>query len=555
MQYLFKIIIFFVLIFFTIGCGQSRSKVTSSDIYVRYNQVGYLTDGYKNIIIISKKDLSKSKVTIINSKNEVVKVFVLGKSIDKWGKFNYNYKLDINNISQEEIYNVLINDKIYASFEVSNKQYSSIRDSVLAFFKSQRCGYTNPSNHDVCHIADATEIYDVQNNKLSTSADLTGGWHDAGDYIKFINTTAFTTYMLLFSYEFDPVRYGQDFNYNQIPDVLEEAKVGLDWLLKCYLGEGKLVNIVQNLQDHDQGWRLPENDKLKFNRPAYLSMGKNTIGMYVATLSLAYRIWKDKINYPEYQDKLLKTAIEVFSYYDKVPDIDDNPTKMYIDNKYTGKLALGALELYNSTKNENYLTLAKQLADNTPADYWWSWGDVSTLLFYKIFPYDSKHITKIESNLRHFTNYYQKNLFNNATDYSWGTTHALLGVSLNAILYKHLTKNNLYDSISTAQLNYILGQNNWGISFIYGFGKNYVKNLHSQIAFFNDGKLYGAVTAGPVPRDIYSTYKIKYEKDDYLKDFHSERAIYVDDRFDYLTNEPTIVTNATAYFVFGFYAK
>jgi len=479
----------------------------------------------------------------------------LSNTIDKWGKFNFNYKINITDFKQEGKYHLHINNKKVETFEINKNNYTEVRDSVLAFFKSQRCGYTSPSNHDVCHIADATEIFDEKGNKLNISADLTGGWHDAGDYIKFINTTAFTTYMLLFSYEYNPEVFGKDANNNNIPDVLEEAKIGLDWLLKCYLGDGKLVNIVQNLQDHDQGWRLPESDKLKFNRPAYLSMGKNTIGMYSATLALAYRIWKKAINYPEFENKLLNTAREVFSYYDKVPDLDDNPTKMYIDSKFSGKLGLGAIELYLSTNDNNYLTIAKHLAEKTDADYWWSWGDVSSLLFYKIYPFDNKHITKLEANLRHFTNYFKKNLFNNGTDYSWGTTHAMLGVCLNNILYKTLTNNNLYDTISTAQLNYILGVNNWGMSFIQGFGKTYPKNLHSQIAFFNDGKLYGAVTAGPVPRAHYLTYKIKYEKEDYLKDFHHEKAIYVDDRFDYLTNEPTIVTNATAYFVFGYYAK
>ncbi len=552
MSNLFKQVSFLFLIFNLIGC---YAKGDNNDIYVRYNQIGYLPYQNKSIIIFSQKDLNQKNLLIINSKNIEIKRIKLGKSQFKWGKFNYNYKINVSDITLNDSYNILIDNKIINRFNVSTEIYKPIAESVLSFFKSQRCGYTNPSNHDVCHIADATQIYDENGNLLNVQADLTGGWHDAGDYIKFINTTAFTTYMLLFSYEFDPQLFGFDNNKNNIPDVLEEAKVGLDWLLKCYLGNGKLVNIVQNLQDHDQGWRLPEKDPLKFNRPAYLSIGKNTIGLYTATLALGSRIWKNVINYPEFADKLLTTAQEVYSYYPNVPDIDDNPTKMYIDNKFTGKMALGALELYISTYDQKYLNDAKSFADKTQPDYWWSWGDVSTLAFYKIAQFEPKHINKIQNNLIHFTNSFKKNFFENAADFSWGTTHSLLGVSLNAILYKTLTNNSTYDSLSTAQLDYILGKNNWGISFIYGFGRNYVKNLHSQIAFFNDGKLYGAITAGPVPADKYKVYKIKHEKDDYLKDFQNEYGVYYDDRFDYLTNEPTIVTNATAFFVFGYYSQ
>ena len=131
--------------------------------------------------------------------------------------------------------------------------------------------------HQPCHLSDAAKIIGY---KDSTARDLTGGWHDAGDYVKFLKTTAYTTYMLLFSYEFDSQKFGYDLDKNDVPDILEEAKVGLDWLLRCNVDNQTLVSQVQNESDHNIGWRLPENDSLQFDRPAFVSIGKNTIGIY-----------------------------------------------------------------------------------------------------------------------------------------------------------------------------------------------------------------------------------------------------------------------------------
>nr|MBP9582339.1 glycoside hydrolase family 9 protein [Ignavibacterium sp.] len=94
----------------------------------------------------------------------------------------------------------------------------------------------------------------------------------------------------------------------------------------------------------------------------------------------------------------------------------------------------------------------------------------------------------------------------------------------------------------------------WGVSFIYNVGSNFSKHLHSQVAFFNNGYLPGALTAGPAPAQLLDNYKIKIINNEYDK-FNTDSIKYFDDRFDYITNEPTIIGNATALFVFGCYSN
>ncbi len=205
---------------------------------------------------------------------------------------------------------------------------------------------------------------------------MTGGWHDAGDYIKFLKTTAYTTYLLMFSYEFDNEKFGYDLNKNNVPDILEEAKVGLDWLLRCNIDNQYLVSQVQNEIDHNIGWRLPENDSLEYNRTGYVSLGKNTIGLYVATLSLASRIWKEKFYENIFSDKCLTIAEKFYSLRNEVKDIDTTYSNHYPENDFNGKLALAAIELYNSTNQEKYLNDALEYGKKAGADFWWSVGDI-----------------------------------------------------------------------------------------------------------------------------------------------------------------------------------
>ncbi|PJA97899.1 MAG: hypothetical protein CO128_10155, partial [Ignavibacteriales bacterium CG_4_9_14_3_um_filter_30_11] len=110
---------------------------------------------------------------------------------------------------------------------------------------------------------------------------------------------------MLFAYEFDPQKFGFDRNKNGVPDILDEAKIGLDWMKRANFQKDKLVTQIQDLSDHQVGWRLPENDTLRFNRAGYVGNGKNQIGLFSATMAIAYRIWKNKFKDLDFADDCL----------------------------------------------------------------------------------------------------------------------------------------------------------------------------------------------------------------------------------------------------------
>ncbi|MGD8779237.1 MAG: glycoside hydrolase family 9 protein [Ignavibacteria bacterium] len=529
-------------------------NLIGANIYIRVNQVGYLPGDVKTGVILSDTPLSTREFIVKNSRDKsVVHKGVISQTSTPFGNFRYVYKIDFTELDKDGNYFVEIESTKSPVFKIGKNVYNGIASKLLKFFEVQRCGYTNPYLHEVCHRFDATSIIE-NGEEINRHVDVTGGWHDSGDYVKFLNTTAYAAYMLMFAYEYDPVKFGFDNNRNDVPDVLEEAKVGLDWLLRCNYEKHKLITQVQDLRDHDVGWRLPEDDPLENQRPAYTGIGKNLIGIYVAALSLASRIWKEKFQLVEFSEKCLKTAQEFFSIHKKVKGLDSS-TVMFVDQKFYGKLALGAVELYNTTNDYELLLLAKEYADSAKSDYWWSWGDINSLAHYKLSKHDAKYVVYIQSNLNHFNEYYKQRVFGEGAAYSWGTNNTLLGISLQNILYKELTHDNYFDTLDVFQRDFILGKNQWGLSFISQVGDNYVKNFHHQVSYLKSIDLPGGLSGGPVTKEFLSNYDIPFEKFDYLSKFQTDSSYFRDDRNDYISNEPSITANATGIFVFGFYGN
>ena len=313
---------FFYFVFFLISQILFVNCHTSlpNDIFIRTNQIGFFPDDLKTAVVVSKINLKDRPFYVFDNNSNEIKF--KGSVIDSpsvYGNFNFCYEIDFSDLTTTGTYKIKLEDNESYPFQIGNSIFNNVRDSLSLFFKAQRCGPTNPTLHQPCHLSDAAKIIGY---KDSTARDLTGGWHDAGDYVKFLKTTAYTTYMLLFSYEFDPQKFGYDLDKNDVPDILEEAKVGLDWLLRCNVDNQTLVSQVQNESDHNIGWRLPENDSLQFDRSAFVNKKKNTIGIYSAALALASRIWKDKFYDEDFATNCLITAEKFYSFRNDVQDID-----------------------------------------------------------------------------------------------------------------------------------------------------------------------------------------------------------------------------------------
>ncbi len=538
---------FFLALLFTFLLHYAAAS-KGKPIYIRVNQVGFLIKDIKTAVVMSEAPIKNKEFAVrdVTSHKNIYKN-KLNDPVYEYGRFRYCYILDFSGLKKTGKYEIIVDGNISYPFRIDNDAYSAIADSLLLFYKVQRCGPTNPYLHGPCHLSDVARVIGEPNLGM---VDVTGGWHDAGDYIKFLSTIAYTTYMMIFSYEFNKDKFGFDDDHNGVPDILEEAKIGLDWLLRANFSKDKLITQVQDIRDHDVGWRLPEYDTLRYDRAGIEGIGKDQIGIYSAALAIGAKVWKEKFHYDEFANRCLAAAEKFYAIRNKVADIDTSTSGFYRDTKFWGKLALGAVELYNATKNSKYLTDASVYGDSAKSDYWWSWGDINSLADYRIAQHIPRFSEYIVNNLKAFNANKNKSIFKEGMAYTWGTTNSFLGIDLQNILYKSLTGKTDFDSLAAYQRDYVLGRNPWGISFIYNIGKVFPQHLHSQVAYFHNGYLPGALSAGPAPESILKHYDIKRTNFKYDL-FNSDDIKYYDDRMDYITNEPTIVGNATALFVFG----
>ncbi|AFH49737.1 Glycoside hydrolase family 9 protein [Ignavibacterium album JCM 16511] len=544
-----KIIRFYFIIVLSL-LFYSCNPITSETLFLRLNQIGFLPGDFKTAIIISRNPFEEKVFTIKNSDDETIFVDSIQQLPFKLNSnFNYLAYIDFSDLNKSGEYFIEFQKVKSYAFMIDENVFSAVRDSLIKFFQVQRCGPTNPLLHNVCHLQDASKVIGYTD---STGIDLTGGWHDAGDYIKFLYTTSFTTYMLLFSYEFAPEKFSFDLDNDSVPDILQEARVGLDFLLRCNFAEDAFISQVQDDRDHKAGWRLPDEDVFTFDRPAFVKMNRGQIGLYAASLAIASRIWNDRFYDNEFSDKCLNTARKIFELRNSIDDFADDE-KYYNQNEFYSKLALAAVEIFNSTNDGKYLKSALEYGKRIRENNWWSWGDVNALVFYKLAKYDSTFISRLKTILNFYQNHSDSNLFGEAHPYNWGTTHSLAGVVLSSILYKKLTDSEEFDKLAILSRDFILGRNVWGMSFIYNIGKNFPKRIHHHIAYFNQGYLPGAMVSGPAPDSLLKKFNLLPSKNEFT-DFNFS-AIYSDEFENYITNEPTISGNATALFIFGYYSN
>jgi len=142
-------------------------------------------------------------------------------------------------------------------FDIGECVYGeALKQSVRSFYY-QRCGTAKTAAcagigwaDGACHVGSQqdTDCRLHSNTDASTSKDLSGGWHDAGDHNKYVNFAFAAVADLLFAYQENPLAWGDDYTIpesgNGLPDLLDEVKYELDWLLEMQQTDGSLLSVV-----------------------------------------------------------------------------------------------------------------------------------------------------------------------------------------------------------------------------------------------------------------------------------------------------------------------
>lgn len=259
---------FFLIAFVTLHANASPTVIST---HIHTDQFGYPVDA-KKVAVISDPmtgyngDESFTPGNTYEVREWNTDMVVFSGQPEAWGNGNEHLQsgdrvwwfdfTDVNMVGSYYVYD-LSNAVGSGRFEISVCVYEDIMKTAVRTFFYQRCGHAKTPQYAgmqwtdaICHggTQQDSDCRYYDDLTTATSKDLSGGWHDAGDYNKYVNFAFDPVLDLLDAYAYDPTIWTDDFNItesgNGISDLLDEIKYELDWLLKMQQEDGSVLCMV-----------------------------------------------------------------------------------------------------------------------------------------------------------------------------------------------------------------------------------------------------------------------------------------------------------------------
>ena len=554
--------------------------------WIRINLLGYKPGNSKVAIWCSKENKEIKTFQLIDAKT---KKFAFtgsaGKPFGAYGPFSQTYRLNFSKFIKPGKYYLQAGGARSPEFEIGEKVYKGTADFCLRYMRQQRTGF-NPFLKDSCHTRDGYVLYGEKAGiKDSTYLDVVGGWHDATDYLQYSTTSANAVYHLLMAYKDfrgvftdEKLANGLD-GKNGIPDVLDEAKWGLDWLLKMHPREDWLFNQIADDRDHIS-MRIPKLDsqyKKGYERPVYFINGEpqqrgkfmnNTTGTsstaakFSSAFSLGSMIFQP-LDKP-YAETLEKKAVTAYRYTLKKPGVTQTVSVLspyiYAEDNWVDDMELAAA-------HQNLLTEALNYARQEPITPWFG---SDTAKHYQWYPFVNLGHYELAKRLKGrqkdtIIGYYRKgieavwnkarqNAFYRGIPFIWCSNNLTTSFAIQCYWYGRLTEDKQFEEFEQANFDWLFGCNPWGTSMVYGLpsGGDTPEDPHSSFTHLAKYPIDGGLVDGPVYTSIYkSLIGIRINNEDEYASFQSNLAVYHDDYGDYSTNEPTMDGTASLVYLLG----
>lgn len=540
---------------------------------IRINQVGYIADQPKFAYFIQQAD---SFYVVDNTSKQIkFRGKIEGTEIKDPAVGFIIYYADFSSFTEPGNYEIKSNDgQTSYSFEISLNPFTDVYKKTLKGFYFQRCGtallaanagkYARPA----CHLNDA---YFESSTGLTGFEKETGGWHDAGDFGKYVVNAGISVGTLLMGYEMFPDNFKlDDLNIpesgNLIPDLLDEVKYELDWLLKMQDSTDGGVYFKVTPKNFS-GFIMPNSD----NSTRYIYQKSSTAtGDFAAIMAMAGRIYSAFDT--SFASKCLTAAEKGWIYLHANPSIVPTGGFHNPSGTYTGEYGDGndsderlwaASELFITTGDSAYGSYFSSHYQSFGLIYsTMGWPYVSTMaqLDY-LFSNQSKADSTIKSKLKSGLINYCTSLYNlsntagfnvamSSGDYSWGSNSVPLNRAIILIAGYKVSNNKNFYNAALAQFNYILGCNCKGMSYVTGIGSDYPMHPHHRPSASDE-------IAEPIPGLLVGGPD-KYLEDAVLQSLYSESTppafCYVDDQESYASNEIAINWNAPLVFAAGYFS-
>ena len=533
----------------------AASARAADSSYLRVNQLGYQPADVKIAIAMGQGGLP-ARFQVVDADTQNVVFEGESRTIDEaWGKFPKHADLDFSKVGKAGRYFVRFGEARSQTFVIREHLYAELPDELLEFMREQRCGY-NPWVDAVCHPFDGRTVDGPL--PAGTYVDARGGWHDAGDQLKYLLTSSNATAQMLLAYRLgeqakpqavyaDRVNDLGQPKPNGIPDILDEARWGLDWMLRLHPAPDQLYHQVADDRDHSTGFRLPQNETVDYGwgaggaRPVYSADGKpqglskyksestgvaNLAGRYAAAMGLGYQIWKEDARLRPYAERLLAAGREVYAMGKAHEGVQQgNSYKSpyrYAETTWTDDMEWGAAELLRASGEQQYRADAVHYAELAGTE---GWFDQEKIGHYQYYPFmnvghfrlydfvDERERGKLagyyREQIEHCVKRSAKNPYRVGTPFVWCSNNFAVALATECELYERMTGDAKYRTLAAAERDWLLGRNPWGYSMFTEIpaGGVFPRDVHLFGNAVLKRSVRGGLVDGPVARSIFSNLR------------------------------------------------
>ncbi|MEN6428258.1 MAG: glycoside hydrolase family 9 protein [Phycisphaerales bacterium] len=564
--------------------------------HLRASQVGYTAQSPKLAIALSCVPFGGHfDVVELESGQSVFQGVTRPATGMNWGEFSHVAELDFSALRRPGRFRLRLGGAVSEPILVDDAVIQPLPDLLLEFMRQQRCGF-NPWLNADCHQLDGRTAYGPL--PAGTAIDVRGGWHDAADLLKYLLTSSNATAQMLLAWEMhrgSPERlqsplFADRFDAlgqaggNGVADLLDEARWGLEWMLRLHPAPEALYHQVADDRDHC-GWRLPQDERADYGwgkggpRVVYAADGRpqglgrypsestglaNLAGRYAAAMALAFQIWRDDPNRAGFARQCLTAGEEVYQLGRDREGVQQGNSYgapyRYAETTWADDMEWGAAELFRATGDPRYLDDAKRYARLAGSESWMGREQTGHYQFYPFFNaghfrlhgvVDAESQELLEGWYREGIERCriagEKNPFGIGVPFIWCSNNLVVALVTQCRLYEQMTGDSRYCEFAARHRDWLLGRNPWGTAQFMGVGVASPANVHLMTTRLTGRVLRGGLVDGPVYERIFKSLKgVSIAEPDPLGEFQDPRAVYHDDLQDYASNEPTMDGTASA---------